>query len=114
MESRNTAARRAMRVLLYRIARPLTDWRRRAHSRALLRRLTARELRDIGLSRADVLNYLAAMGQPFRDDATNADLAFTLPVAEPDGSIGLGGFNVHDLLFAGKFAPLGGLIVGDV
>jgi tRNA(Ile)-lysidine synthase len=31
----------------------------------------------LGLSRADVLNYLAAMGQPFRDDATNADLRFT-------------------------------------
>ena len=48
------------------------------------------------------------------DDATNVDLTFTLPVADPgDGSIDLGGFNVHDLLFAGKFAPLGGLIVGD-
>ncbi len=48
------------------------------------------------------------------NDATNVDLAFTLPVADPaDGSIALGGFSVHDLLFAGKFAPQGGLIVGD-
>ena len=40
------------------------------------------------------------------NDATNVDLTFTLPVANPDGSIGLGGFNVHDLLFAGQFASL--------
>ncbi|MGI9457172.1 MAG: dockerin type I domain-containing protein, partial [Aeoliella sp.] len=40
------------------------------------------------------------------DDATNVDLTFTLPVANPDGSIGLGGYSVHDLLFAGKFSPL--------
>ncbi|MBN1854123.1 MAG: NF038122 family metalloprotease, partial [Pirellulales bacterium] len=58
-------------------------------------------------------NFVWDPASGLSDDATNADLAFTLPVAEPDGSIGLGGFNVHDLLFAGKFAPLGGLIVGD-
>ncbi len=39
------------------------------------------------------------------NDTTNVDLAFTLPVANPDGSIGQGGFNVHDLLFAGQFVP---------
>jgi hypothetical protein len=40
------------------------------------------------------------------NDATNVDLSFTLPVANADGSIGEGGYNVHDLLFAGKFLPL--------
>jgi subtilisin-like proprotein convertase family protein len=39
------------------------------------------------------------------NDATNVDLSFTLPVANADGSIGLGGYNVHDLVFAGKFRP---------
>ncbi len=38
-------------------------------------------------------------------DATNRDISFTLPVQNADGSIGLGGFSVHDLLFAGKFRP---------
>ncbi|MCG8450232.1 MAG: Ig-like domain-containing protein, partial [Pirellulales bacterium] len=47
------------------------------------------------------------------DDATNDDLTFTLPVANPDGTIGLGGYTVHDLLFAGKFAPGESLIIGD-
>jgi subtilisin-like proprotein convertase family protein len=37
------------------------------------------------------------------NDATNVDISFTLPVANSDGSVGLGGYNVHDLLFAGKF-----------
>lgn len=36
-------------------------------------------------------------------DATNVDISWTLPVQNADGTIGLGGFNVHDLLFAGKF-----------
>jgi hypothetical protein len=40
------------------------------------------------------------------NDATNVDISFTLPVANADGSIGLGGYNVHDLVFAGKFRPL--------
>jgi subtilisin-like proprotein convertase family protein len=40
------------------------------------------------------------------NDATNVDISWTLPVANADGSVGLGGFNVHDLLFAGKFRPL--------
>ena len=40
------------------------------------------------------------------NDATNVDLSFTLPVQNPDGTIGLGGYNVHDLVFAGKFTPL--------
>jgi hypothetical protein len=40
------------------------------------------------------------------NDATNVDISFTLPVANADGSVGLGGYNVHDLLFAGKFRPL--------
>ncbi|HEX2475613.1 MAG TPA: proprotein convertase P-domain-containing protein [Lacipirellulaceae bacterium] len=39
------------------------------------------------------------------NDATNVDISFTLPVANSDGSVGLGGYNVHDLLFAGKFRP---------
>ena len=39
------------------------------------------------------------------NDATNVDISWTLPVQNADGSIGLGGFNVHDLLFAGKFRP---------
>jgi subtilisin-like proprotein convertase family protein len=39
------------------------------------------------------------------NDATNVDISFTLPVANADGSIGLGGYNVHDLVFAGKFRP---------
>lgn len=38
------------------------------------------------------------------NDATNVDLSFTLPVAAPGGVIGLGGYNVHDLLFAGRFS----------
>ena len=38
-------------------------------------------------------------------DATHVDISFTLPVRNANGSIGLGGFNVHDLLFAGKFRP---------
>jgi len=42
------------------------------------------------------------------NDAVNVDLSFTLPVANADGSVGLGGYNVHDLLFAGKFLPLNG------
>jgi subtilisin-like proprotein convertase family protein len=40
------------------------------------------------------------------NDATNVDISFTLPVANADGSIGLGGYNVHDLVFAGKFLTL--------
>lgn len=40
------------------------------------------------------------------NDAINVDLSFTLPVQESNGSVGLGAFNVHDLLFAGKFRPL--------
>jgi subtilisin-like proprotein convertase family protein len=40
------------------------------------------------------------------NDTTNVDLSFTLPVANADGTNGLGGFGVHDLLFAGKFRPL--------
>jgi hypothetical protein len=40
-------------------------------------------------------------------DATNVDLSFTLPVRD-DGTIGLGGYNVHDLLFAGKFRAQNG------
>ena len=47
------------------------------------------------------------------NDATNVDLSVTLPVANPDGSVGLGGYNVHDLVFSGKFSPLEQLIVGD-
>jgi subtilisin-like proprotein convertase family protein len=39
------------------------------------------------------------------NDATNVDISFTLPVANGDGSVGLGGYNVHDLVFAGKFRP---------
>ncbi len=39
-------------------------------------------------------------------DATNVDISWTLPVQNADGTVGLGGFNVHDLLFAGKFRPL--------
>ncbi len=40
------------------------------------------------------------------DDATNVDLTFTLPLADPaDGSIAPGGYSVHDLLLAGRFAP---------
>lgn len=39
------------------------------------------------------------------DDFTNSDITWHLPVANADGSIGLGGFNVHDLLFVGKFRP---------
>ena len=47
-------------------------------------------------------------------DATNVDLQFTLPVANPDGSIGQGGYNVSDIAFAGKFGlGFGNLIVGD-
>jgi hypothetical protein len=42
------------------------------------------------------------------NDATNVDISFTLPVANADGSIGEGGYNVHDILFAGKFRPLNG------
>jgi hypothetical protein len=41
------------------------------------------------------------------NDATNVDLSFTLPVQNANGSIGVGGYNVHDLLFAGKFRPQG-------
>jgi subtilisin-like proprotein convertase family protein len=36
-------------------------------------------------------------------DSTHMDISWTLPVKNADGSIGIGGFNVHDLLFAGKF-----------
>ena len=38
------------------------------------------------------------------NDATNVDLSFTLPVAGVGGVIGLGGYNVHDLVFAGRFS----------
>ena len=62
MESRHYPASRALRVLLYRITHPMVAWRRRAQSRALLRKLTAHELRDLGLTRADVQ---AVLGQPF-------------------------------------------------
>ena len=37
------------------------------------------------------------------NDATNVDLTFTLGVANPDGTVGLGRFGTHDLAFAGKF-----------
>ncbi len=37
------------------------------------------------------------------NDATNVDLTFSLGVANANGSVGLGGYNVHDLAFAGKF-----------
>jgi hypothetical protein len=37
------------------------------------------------------------------NDATNVDLTFTLPLETAAGAIAPGGFNVHDLLFAGKF-----------
>ena len=48
------------------------------------------------------------------NDATNVDLSFTLPVADPvTGAVAPGGYNVHDLVFVGKFAPIQGLIVGD-
>lgn len=46
-------------------------------------------------------------------DATNVDISFTLPVANANGSVGLGGYNVHDLVFAGRFGQGGSLIVGD-
>jgi len=36
-------------------------------------------------------------------DATNVDITWTLPVENANGTVGTGGFNVHDLLFAGKF-----------
>lgn len=52
--------------------------------------------------------------QQIGNDATNVDISFTLPTADPmTGANSVGGFNVHDLLFAGKFAPLEGLIVGN-
>jgi subtilisin-like proprotein convertase family protein len=41
-------------------------------------------------------------------DATHVDISWTLPVQNAGGTIGLGGFNVHDLLFAGKFRPING------
>jgi hypothetical protein len=37
------------------------------------------------------------------NDATNVDLTFNLPLETAAGAIAPGGFNVHDLLFAGKF-----------
>src|SRR5262249_17133358 len=46
------------------------------------------------------------------NDATNVDISWTLPVQNDDGSVGLGGFNVHDLLFAGKFG-VAQLLVGN-
>lgn len=36
-------------------------------------------------------------------DAANRDISWTLPVQNANGTVGTGGFNVHDLLFAGKF-----------
>jgi hypothetical protein len=42
----------------------------------------------------------------YNDDFTNVDLAFNLPLAGPSGEVVLGGFDVHDLLFAGNFAPI--------
>lgn len=48
------------------------------------------------------------------NDATNVDLTFRMNVADPaTGAILPGGYGVHDLVFAGKFSPLGQLIVGD-
>ncbi|QDU91273.1 Hemolysin, chromosomal [Pirellulimonas nuda] len=41
--------------------------------------------------------------QQFPGGGTNVDLSFTLPVTGAGGAIGLGGYNVHDLAFAGKF-----------
>lgn len=46
-------------------------------------------------------------------DATNVDISFTLPVANANGTVGLGGYNVHDLVFAGRFGRGGQLLVGD-
>jgi len=42
-------------------------------------------------------------GVPVGGDTTNVDISFTLPLANFDGSIADGGYNVHDLAFAGKF-----------
>jgi hypothetical protein len=42
-------------------------------------------------------------------DATNVDLSFTLPVSNADGTIGLGGFAVHDQLFSGQFIRRNGI-----
>ncbi|MEX0643140.1 MAG: choice-of-anchor Q domain-containing protein, partial [Pirellulales bacterium] len=47
---------------------------------------------------------------PVGGDATNVDLSFTLPVQNANGSVGLGGFNVHDLLFVGKFFQPNGAV----
>ncbi|MGE3241695.1 MAG: proprotein convertase P-domain-containing protein [Pirellulales bacterium] len=37
------------------------------------------------------------------NDATNVDISWTLPVQNANGTVAPSGFNVHDLLFAGKF-----------
>ncbi|MEM9659189.1 MAG: DUF1501 domain-containing protein, partial [Planctomycetota bacterium] len=43
------------------------------------------------------------------DDQTNVDLTFRMNVANPaNGAIAPGGFGVHDLVFAGQFAPVEG------
>jgi predicted outer membrane repeat protein len=47
-------------------------------------------------------------------DASNVDLSFTLPVENEDGTVGLGGFNVHDLLFSGQFGRAQLLVGNDV
>jgi len=49
------------------------------------------------------------------NDATNVDISWTLPVAGAGGVIGLGGYNVHDLAFAGRFSlrPGNGGVTSD-
>ena len=42
-------------------------------------------------------------------DATNVDLSFSLGLANADGSVAPGGFNVSDLAFAGQFVATGNL-----
>jgi hypothetical protein len=44
-------------------------------------------------------------------DATNADVTWTLPVKNANGSTGAGGFNVHDVLLAGKFRAGGAPVI---
>ena len=58
-------------------------------------------------------NFTWDPNPPLGGDFRNVDIAFTLPVADINGVLAPGSYNVHDLLFAGKFGLGGGLIEGD-
>lgn len=81
-------------------------------------RFTVDSRPEIGSSVAQGINVDAngnftwdAANSQVGGDATDADVTWTLPVKNADGSTGAGGFNVHDVLLAGKFRTSGAPVV---